>query len=97
MENLFTTKCYNEGESDQFETLCMHILRLKTASLDPVGDNVTHFVHKSSMLDDLIFIYFYYFSMKTFSNEDKLFPNWAPCVKELGSEGNDSRISEKFK
>jgi len=94
---LFTIPCYNETEDEYFDTLCMHILRLKTASLDPMGDNVTHFVHKKSMLEDLIFIYFYYFTMTTLNEDGKLFPCWSPCVKNLGKEGNDSRISDKFR
>jgi len=82
-----------------FKTMQASINRLKTQSVNPGEDHITHLVHVNDFMKDYMFIMFYYLVMsKSVEDESEhMFPSWYKAVTSTKTGEIDSQVSQQFK
>ena len=82
--------------NEKFKTMSVQLKRLKTQHVNPIDDNIVHFIHKDKVTKCLFFSFFYYLMMRDRHDNEALFPSWKDLVK-LDTNGTDSQVSKQFK
>jgi hypothetical protein len=98
-----TTVTDNDGS--RFKTLLLYVKRLKTQNISPRPDEIVHFVHRDTLLDDYTFSMFYHLvltasdanSSADSESDDCMFPSWISYVSNKDGSRTDSTVSNAFR